>query len=175
MIATSTASGSEGDGAKASIEIGTSPLPVSPRRNEAIKRFADVTSKFLMGRLAETPVFSASGMWSSVRQTEESASPDAPLPLPIHHEPCGWNSMLPARLPKPQARGTLPARYAVVGAGYTGLAAARRLAELAPDAEIIVLEGTEVGEAHRGAIPASPIRVTARSGSRSRRWIAPSA
>ncbi|MCA3595543.1 MAG: FAD-binding oxidoreductase [Methylobacterium sp.] len=71
-------------------------------------------------------------------------------PLPIHHEPCGWNRMLPSRAPKPPARGALSARYAVVGAGYTGLAAARHLAELAPEAEIIVLEGTEVGEGSSG-------------------------
>ncbi|MFM8748875.1 NAD(P)/FAD-dependent oxidoreductase [Rhabdaerophilum sp.] len=71
-------------------------------------------------------------------------------PLPIHHEPCGWNRMLPPRSPKPAARGTLSARHVVVGAGYTGLAAARHLAELAPEAEIIVLEGTEVGEGSSG-------------------------
>ncbi|MCU0820283.1 MAG: FAD-binding oxidoreductase [Beijerinckiaceae bacterium] len=71
-------------------------------------------------------------------------------PLPIHDEPCGWNQMLPQRASKPTARGQLSARYVVVGAGYTGLAAARRLAELAPEAEIIVLEGTEVGEGSSG-------------------------
>jgi glycine/D-amino acid oxidase-like deaminating enzyme len=41
-------------------------------------------------------------------------------------------------------------RYAVVGAGYTGLAAARRLSALDPDAEIAVIEGTEIGEGSSG-------------------------
>jgi glycine/D-amino acid oxidase-like deaminating enzyme len=54
--------------------------------------------------------------------------------------------MLPARVPKPAATGAISAKYAIVGAGFTGLAAARRLHELDPDAEIVVLEATTVGE-----------------------------
>jgi glycine/D-amino acid oxidase-like deaminating enzyme len=44
----------------------------------------------------------------------------------------------------------MTARFAVIGAGYTGLAAARRLAELLPEADIIVLEGAEIGEGSSG-------------------------
>lgn len=54
--------------------------------------------------------------------------------------------MLPQRIPRPKAKGEMRARYAIVGAGYTGLAAARRLQELEPDADILVLEGARVGE-----------------------------
>lgn len=54
--------------------------------------------------------------------------------------------MLPARQPRPPASGRSTVKYAVVGAGYTGLAAARRLSELDPDAEIAVLEATTIGE-----------------------------
>jgi glycine/D-amino acid oxidase-like deaminating enzyme len=71
-------------------------------------------------------------------------------PLPDHREPCGWNALLPRREPKPSATGKLSARFAVVGAGYTGLSAARRLAELLPESEIILLEGTEVAEGSSG-------------------------
>lgn len=67
-------------------------------------------------------------------------------PLPVYHDPCGWNAMLPPRAPKERASGSISAKYAVVGAGYTGLAAARRLNELDPDATIVVLEGSTVGE-----------------------------
>ncbi len=67
-------------------------------------------------------------------------------PLPVHHDPCGWNAMLPPRAPRPPAQGELRVKYAVIGAGYTGLAAARRLAELEPGEEIAVFEGTSVGE-----------------------------
>ncbi|WOH63725.1 FAD-binding oxidoreductase [Bradyrhizobium sp. BWA-3-5] len=60
--------------------------------------------------------------------------------------PSGWNKLLPERPPASSAKGKIAAKYAVVGAGYTGLAAARRLAELDPSADIIVLESSVVGE-----------------------------
>lgn len=67
-------------------------------------------------------------------------------PLPLYHDPCGWNALLPPRTPRPAAKGALSADYAVVGAGYTGLAAARRIRELDPSADVVVLEGSTVGE-----------------------------
>jgi glycine/D-amino acid oxidase-like deaminating enzyme len=66
--------------------------------------------------------------------------------LPDYRDPCGWNVMLPPREPRPAARGTIRLRYAVVGAGYTGLAVARRLRELDPEASIGLFEGSVVGE-----------------------------
>lgn len=71
-------------------------------------------------------------------------------PLPLYTDPCGWNAMLPPRMARPRADGTLSASIAIIGAGYTGLAAARRLAELDPSRDIIVLEGTEIGEGSSG-------------------------
>lgn len=71
-------------------------------------------------------------------------------PLPDYRDPCGWNRMLPPRQPRQPAEGRIRARYAIVGAGYTGLAAARRLHELDPSADIVVLEGTEIGEGSSG-------------------------
>ncbi|CAM5192096.1 FAD-binding oxidoreductase [Oligella ureolytica] len=41
-------------------------------------------------------------------------------------------------------------RFIVIGAGYTGLAAARQLAPLKPELEILVLEGSVVGEGSSG-------------------------
>ncbi len=67
-------------------------------------------------------------------------------PFPDYPDQCGWTALLPPRTPKPPATGEITAKYAVVGAGYTGVAAARRLAELDPSAEIIVLEATTAGE-----------------------------
>lgn len=66
--------------------------------------------------------------------------------MPDYSDPCGWNAMLPTRPPRDAAKGTIRVKYAVVGAGYTGLAAARRLSELDGNAEIVVLEGSVVGE-----------------------------
>lgn len=70
----------------------------------------------------------------------------ASLTYPDYSTGCGWNAMLPPRRPTAPLRGRHQVRYAVIGAGYTGLAAARRLAELEPAAEILVLEATTVGE-----------------------------
>ncbi len=66
--------------------------------------------------------------------------------FPRYAEPCGWNAMLAPRAPRPRATGDIACKYAIIGAGYTGLAAARRLSELDPAAEIVVLEATTVGE-----------------------------
>jgi glycine/D-amino acid oxidase-like deaminating enzyme len=54
--------------------------------------------------------------------------------------------MLPPREPRASASGHVSAKYAIIGAGFTGLAVARRLRELDPAADIVVLEATTVGE-----------------------------
>lgn len=54
--------------------------------------------------------------------------------------------MLPKRVPRPPLQTDLVVDYAIIGAGYTGLAIARRLHELAPHATIAVLEASTVGE-----------------------------
>lgn len=67
-------------------------------------------------------------------------------PFPDYPDRCGWNALLPKRDTRAAAQGIVSADYAIVGAGYTGLAAARQLRALAPDADIVVLEATEIGE-----------------------------
>lgn len=68
------------------------------------------------------------------------------LTYPDYAHRCGWNAMLAPRMPRPALTQDLSVDYAVIGAGYTGLAAARRLHELDPQARIVVLEATTVGE-----------------------------
>jgi len=70
--------------------------------------------------------------------------------LPVHRGPAAWNAILPEQGPATPAIGKLTADFAVVGAGFAGLAAARRLAQLAPDASIIVLDAGRIGEAAAG-------------------------
>lgn len=77
------------------------------------------------------------------KQTVKQTFPDYP-------DRNGWNALLPVRTPRPQAQGKLTVKYAVVGAGFTGLAAARRLAELEPECDIAILEATQVGEGSSG-------------------------
>ncbi len=62
----------------------------------------------------------------------------------------GWAEFLPPRRPAPPPSGTLRADWAVIGAGITGLAAARRLAELNPGHRILVLEARLVGQGASG-------------------------
>jgi glycine/D-amino acid oxidase-like deaminating enzyme len=69
---------------------------------------------------------------------------------PAYPERNGFNALLPARAPRPRAEGDIVAEHVVVGAGYTGLAAARRLAQLDPQARVVVIEATEIGEGSSG-------------------------
>ena len=66
--------------------------------------------------------------------------------FPTYADLCGWNAMLPPRQPRATLSTDTSTDYAVIGAGYTGLAAARRLHELDPQARVMVVEATTVGE-----------------------------
>src|SRR5690625_302154 len=70
--------------------------------------------------------------------------------LPNNDRKNGWSAMLPARKPNPVLEHALETDFLVVGAGFAGLAAARRLAELRPQSSIIVLEAEQVGEGAQG-------------------------
>lgn len=70
--------------------------------------------------------------------------------LPIHQGPAAWNKILPPQPAPVLATGTQKADFAVVGAGFAGLAAARRLTQLAPNARIVVLDAGRIGEAASG-------------------------
>ena len=66
--------------------------------------------------------------------------------FPAYADRSGFNALLPSRAPRPRAEGDLAVDHAVVGAGFTGLAAACRLAQLEPQSRIVVVEATEIGE-----------------------------
>ncbi|MEZ5776626.1 MAG: FAD-dependent oxidoreductase [Hyphomicrobiaceae bacterium] len=65
---------------------------------------------------------------------------------PVYLTPSGWNALLPPRV----VRDALPAarafRSIVIGAGFTGLAAARRLAEHEPGHEHLLIDADVIGE-----------------------------
>ena len=65
--------------------------------------------------------------------------------IPKDDAQCGWFHTAPARVPRPAHRGEKNARWAVVGAGFTGLAAARQLALNFPGDEIVLIEAQEIG------------------------------
>jgi glycine/D-amino acid oxidase-like deaminating enzyme len=62
----------------------------------------------------------------------------------------GWAELLPARRPGEPLRQNRRVPWTVVGAGLTGLSCARRLAELHPQDEILLLEARLVGQGASG-------------------------
>jgi len=69
---------------------------------------------------------------------------------PIYQSVSGWNAMLPPRTPQTTLPQSTTFDTIVIGAGYTGLAAARRLAELDPDNSVLVIDAAPIGESSAG-------------------------
>lgn len=65
--------------------------------------------------------------------------------IPVDDNRCAWFETLPKRNAHPELKGEQRFDIAVVGAGYTGLSAARRLGELLPNKKIALLEAQQVG------------------------------
>ncbi len=70
--------------------------------------------------------------------------------LPRDDNDCGWWQLHQPSGEFSTLTEDLNCDYAVIGAGWTGLAAARRLAEFKPDARIIVLESGQIGNGSAG-------------------------
>ncbi|WP_212631905.1 FAD-binding oxidoreductase [Pseudomonas sp. KB-10] len=70
--------------------------------------------------------------------------------LPHDDSSCGWYAALPAAEPAIRLQGEQRADYAVIGAGFAGLAAARRLAEHHPAARILLVDAQRVAQGASG-------------------------
>ncbi|MEO1251989.1 MAG: FAD-binding oxidoreductase [Pseudomonadota bacterium] len=70
--------------------------------------------------------------------------------LPEEDSANGWTAILPSRPSRPALEGRRVFDWAVLGAGFTGLAAARRLARARPDARIAVIDAGAVGDGASG-------------------------
>ena len=71
--------------------------------------------------------------------------------LPQSDDNNGWLRILDRPLPPAnRLQKDMTADYAVIGAGFTGLAAARRLAELRPDSSVVLIEAGRVGNNSSG-------------------------
>jgi len=66
--------------------------------------------------------------------------------LPLDDKTNGWSAILPPRTANAALSGDVAADWIVLGAGYAGLAAARRLAENRPDEQVALIEAGEAGE-----------------------------
>jgi glycine/D-amino acid oxidase-like deaminating enzyme len=72
----------------------------------------------------------------------------------------GWAELLSTRQATPPFQGEQRTRWAVIGAGFTGLACARRLAELHPNDSIILLEARAVAQAASGRNSGYAVAIT---------------
>lgn len=71
-------------------------------------------------------------------------------PYPDYQLDCGWNALLPARQAQPSLRGEQQADVVIIGAGWTGLACARRWQQISPNARVVVIDASEIGEGNPG-------------------------
>ena len=70
--------------------------------------------------------------------------------LPVDPGPAGWASILPEPPPPSPLDTDVTADWLVIGAGFAGLAAARRLSQLCPDDQIVMVDATRVGDGPAG-------------------------
>ena len=63
----------------------------------------------------------------------------------------GWVATLPPRTPCPALNGSATADIAIIGGGFAGLSAARRISRLDPSARVAILEAGVVSEGPAGA------------------------
>lgn len=70
--------------------------------------------------------------------------------LPVDPGPAAWNEILPDRVPYLPLEASETADWLVIGAGFAGLSAARRLTQLCPGDRIAVLEAREIAEGPAG-------------------------
>lgn len=66
--------------------------------------------------------------------------------LPNNDNTCGWHEILAPRSANKSLQGQIKADWVVVGAGYTGLTAARSLAILHPNKHIVLIDAQRAGE-----------------------------
>ncbi|MDF3927967.1 NAD(P)/FAD-dependent oxidoreductase [Pseudomonas putida] len=64
--------------------------------------------------------------------------------LPHDDRNCGWYAALPEQAPSKRLSGEHNADYVVIGAGFAGLAAARRLAEHLPQSRIVLVDAQRI-------------------------------
>ena len=69
---------------------------------------------------------------------------------PVDPGPAGWACLLPEPPKAETLQSTETADFLIIGAGFAGLTAARRLAQLNPQARIILLDAVRVGDGPAG-------------------------
>ena len=70
--------------------------------------------------------------------------------LPQQNGPAAWDAILGPRAAHAPFQGAEKADFVIVGGGFAGLSAARRLTQLAPSARIAVVEAGQIGQGAAG-------------------------
>lgn len=70
--------------------------------------------------------------------------------LPVQQGPAAWNRILGVQPAPRELQGNARADVAIIGAGFAGLSAARRVRQLQPEAKLAVLEAGRVAEGATG-------------------------
>ena len=70
--------------------------------------------------------------------------------LPVLAGPAAWNAILGPQAARPALEGARTADVVIIGAGFGGLSAARRLHQLQPTARVIVLDASRIAESSSG-------------------------
>lgn len=69
---------------------------------------------------------------------------------PVFRGPAAWSAILPDQDPAITLSQDMTADFVIIGSGFAGISAARRLTQLAPKAKIIVLEAGRIAEGASG-------------------------
>lgn len=69
---------------------------------------------------------------------------------PVHRGPAAWSEILPGQAAPEVLGGDITADFVLVGGGFAGLSAARRLTQLNPGARVVVLEASRLAEGASG-------------------------
>ena len=70
--------------------------------------------------------------------------------IPVHNGPAAWSEILGPERCRAKLVGEVDCDVAIVGAGFAGLSAARRITQIAPDARIVIVDAGSIAEGGAG-------------------------
>lgn len=70
--------------------------------------------------------------------------------IPVFTGPAGWAAILPPVAPRPPLAGATGCDVAIVGAGFAGLSAARRLHQIDPGLSVAIIDAARIAEGGTG-------------------------
>lgn len=70
--------------------------------------------------------------------------------IPVFNGPAGWRVILPPAAPRARLEGAHGCDVAIIGAGFAGLSAARRLKQIDPSLDVAVLDAARISESSAG-------------------------